>query len=497
LRLPLSVCNDNKNNSKIIRKVMAPMVASSDYAFRCLCRQHGAELTFSQMLHAKNLIKGDDTFVANHCDFYEYDDPDSEMVLLPAQQSILPPISTRPSSHPHPIVLPNEWQAATRGPLIVQLAGHDADTVVRAAEMILDRTHGRVAGIDLNCGCPQGIARKGNYGAFLAERDNAKTVCQILTALRKALPQHVAVSAKIRLPLDPSQQDDRIQRLCATGIHFLTVHGRDLTENKTTVRGVHRERLRAVVRTAHALHVPVVANGGVETADDVDLIRRTTGAAAVMSSEALLERPSLFAAATNNNHNAPETTPPRERFEELVGLAQDYLQWCRYAPPLPGVLGATGGSFTVVRGHLFKFLYRYWNDHTDLRDELANSRAHYSGGGKKMIQRLDQAEDLLERLRERYCNLSDDQEWEALPSSDVPTASWYRRHWPNLKDDERTYRSHDDKDRETAAAAAVPIVLSAVERKRQIRERIAKLQAARTDRGKTATATTTTRSSRM
>ena len=495
LRLPLSVGNDDGNNnsnhssSKIIRKVMAPMVASSDYAFRCLCRQHGADLTFSQMLHAKNLIKGDETFVANHCDFYEYDD--QQPLLLPPQQSILPPISSRPSNHP--ILLPKEWQSFTRGPLIVQLAGHDADTVVRAAEIILHRTHGRVAGIDLNCGCPQGIARKGNYGAFLAERDNAKTVCQILTALRTALPQHVAVSAKIRLPLDPSQQDDRIQRLCATGIDFLTVHGRDLTENKTTVRGVHRERLRAAVRTAHALHVPVVANGGVETAADLDFVRRTTGAAAVMSSEALLERPSLFAKA--NNNNAPEmTTPPRERFDELVGLAEDYLQWCRYAPPLPGVLGATGGSFTVVRGHLFKFLYRYWNDHTDLRDELANSREHYSGG-KKMILRLDQAEDLLERLRERYRNLRDDQEWEALPSSDVPTASWYRRHWPNLRDDGRTYRSCDDNDRESAAAAA-PVVQSVVERKRQIRERIAKLQAARTDRGKAATATTT-RSSRM
>lgn len=42
------------------------------------------------------------------------------------------------------------------------------------------------------------------------------------------------------------------------------------------------------------MSIPVVANGGVETRADADRLLEETGADAVMSSEGLLEDPSLF-----------------------------------------------------------------------------------------------------------------------------------------------------------------------------------------------------------
>jgi tRNA-dihydrouridine synthase 1 len=173
-----------------ITSIAAPMVAASDYAFRALARHYGCDLAFTQMFHARNLVMdAKNTFSKNHFDLYEYAD---NIHLTQAQLTFLKGSENVPRWDP---------MIRKKGPLIVQLAGHDVDVMV------------------VNLGCPQGIARKGHYGAFLMD-GQPERVYQILSGLRQSLPASVAVSAKIRLPITDELLDDRIRRLIDTGINI-------------------------------------------------------------------------------------------------------------------------------------------------------------------------------------------------------------------------------------------------------------------------------------
>lgn len=62
-------------------------------------------------------------------------------------------------------------------PLIVQFCANDPDALLAACEAIEDRD--AVDGIDLNLGCPQVIAKRGFYGAFLSDREHWPLVASL------------------------------------------------------------------------------------------------------------------------------------------------------------------------------------------------------------------------------------------------------------------------------------------------------------------------------
>ena len=122
--------------------VSAPMVDQSELAWRLLVKRNGADLAFSQMMHARN-FQTDPKYRRDCIDWRDY-------------------------AH-------NGWNGSvgTKGldaegldkNLIVQLAGDDPDVLVKAGRWIQNDKN--VAAVDLNLGCPQKIAKRGHYGAYL------------------------------------------------------------------------------------------------------------------------------------------------------------------------------------------------------------------------------------------------------------------------------------------------------------------------------------------
>lgn len=85
--------------------------------------------------------------------------------------------------------------------------------------------------VDINLGCPQDIARRGKYGAYLMEELDLLT--EIVSTLSKNLK--VPVTCKTRIYKD----FDRTIRLCETlvqaGAKLLTIHGRTREEKVETM----------------------------------------------------------------------------------------------------------------------------------------------------------------------------------------------------------------------------------------------------------------------
>jgi|TARA_B110000196_G_scaffold280801_1_gene261188 hypothetical protein len=59
---------------------------------------------------------------------------------------------------------PGEGTGSDR-PLVVQFAGHEPASLLAAGKLVQDRCNA----VDINLGCPQRIAKRGRFGAYLLE----------------------------------------------------------------------------------------------------------------------------------------------------------------------------------------------------------------------------------------------------------------------------------------------------------------------------------------
>jgi tRNA-dihydrouridine synthase C len=153
-------------------------------------------------------------------------------------------------------------------PVRAQLLGSDpgcmAENAARLAGLGPD-------GIDLNFGCPAAVVNRHGGGASLLREP--ETLTAVVGAVRRAVPAHMPVSAKMRLGYD----DDTRAVECALAIEAggageLVVHGR--TKAQAYRPPAYWERI-ADIRAA--VKIPVVANGEIWTVDDARRCREALG----------------------------------------------------------------------------------------------------------------------------------------------------------------------------------------------------------------------------
>lgn len=224
------------------------------------------------------------------------------------------------------------------------------------------------------CRCPQRVAKRGGYGAFLM--DDLSLIETMVTRLATNLT--TPVSCKIRIFPDLDETLDYARMLEDAGCSLLAVHGRTRDQKDGRATRADWDAIKAVKQ---AVRIPVLANGNIRWLEDAHECMRVTGADGVLSAESLLENPALF-----GGHKMKPVDTVTGEFSELSRegaanepvLALEYLDLCEKYP-VPE---------RMMRAHVYKILRIWFNRYPEVRDELNVNPGASIGWIRAMVYRL-------------------------------------------------------------------------------------------------------------
>ena len=192
-------------------------------------------------------------------------------------------------------------RTATGVPVRAQLMGSDPTCLAENAARLAGLGP---AGIDLNFGCPAKVVNRHGGGAALLQ--DPELLQRIVSAVRRAVPAAMPVSAKMRLGFD----DDRRAEACAQaieagGANQLVVHARTRAQGYRPP--AYWDRIADICQ---AVRLPVVANGEIWTVADARRCLRESGCADLMLGRGMVADPGLALAILADQGRAggrPET----------------------------------------------------------------------------------------------------------------------------------------------------------------------------------------------
>ena len=203
----------------MIRFRLAPLCGVTDHVYRSICASFGCETAYTEMISAMGYL-----CAPNHT----------------ATRELM-------------IRDPNESR------LILQLFGKDPSVIAEAAEKIEET--GIYDGIDINMGCPAHKVASSGEGSGLML--NSETAWRIMEQTRKSI--HLPLSVKMRIGWDEEHKNILEYALMAqeAGIQEISIHGRTRTQQYAGTAD-----WEIIQQVRERVHIPVIGNGDVFTAEE-------------------------------------------------------------------------------------------------------------------------------------------------------------------------------------------------------------------------------------
>ena len=245
--------------------MLAPMEDVTDASFRLICKEQGADMTYTEFVSADALIRNIAATTR-------------KLHITPAER-----------------------------PTAIQIYGRDVDSMVEAAKIVEEA---KPDILDINFGCPvKKVAGKGAGAGML--RDIPKLL-EITRAVVDAVS--IPVTVKTRLGWDCNSKIivTLAEQLQDCGIQALTVHGR--TRSQMYTGEADWEEI-ARVKENPRLHIPIIGNGDITTPQKLLDAFNRYGVDGVMVGRASIGAPWIF---------REMTTLLRQGHEASISVAEKF-----------------------------------------------------------------------------------------------------------------------------------------------------------------------------
>lgn len=279
---------------------LAPLAGFTDKGFREICIREGADLTYSEMVSAEAVARGNlKTFTL--------------MERAPSEELFA-----------------------------IQLFMPDADTAARAVDTVL-RFSPTI--IDINCGCPvPKVVKTGAGAALLKDPERIRGIVRTITSATD-----IPVTVKIRSGWDAQSINylETADAAVSGGASMITMHARTRSQGYSG-----KAEWQHLARLKEHIPVPVFGSGDLFTPKDAETMLSQTGIDGVMFARGAVGNPFIFSRTRELLTTGESLSPPTEElrykrlFEQLdiciadkgetAACKEMRKQVCAYTKGLPG-----------------------------------------------------------------------------------------------------------------------------------------------------------------